>query len=227
VYICLCFAIPYSGYCNAAQNLLSYAERSQTENVQQEIEELQDSILSSKDPVLESRKFLQSFIDEINIQYGMQLTMADACRLLRENLHLLQMPKESEGDFLAAIELFESEPPVTKWQSTQLEAHIYPPWEWSFFGLNKKHSSKHKHPSMVASISHEPHLELPNRMAIGVALAAGGVLACLVPGGQGLGVWMITTGAVCTLEGLATGEKPFYRNSDTGEITPFSPPLPK
>ena len=219
--ICLCFAIPYSGYCNAAQNLLSYAKGSQTENVQKEIEELQQSILSSKDPALESRKFLQSFIDEINIQYGMQLTIADACRLLRENLHLLQIPKEFEGDFLTAIELFESEPIVTKWQSAKLEAHIYPPWEWNFFGLNKKHSS------MVASISHEPHLELPDRMAIGVAFTAGGALACLVPGGQGFGLWMIGLGAAFAVEGLANGEKPFYRDPDTGEVTPFNPPLPQ
>ncbi len=58
-------------------------------------------------------------------------------------------------------------------------------------------------------------------MAIGFACALAGALLCIVPGCQAPGLWMVGTGTTLALDGLAEGERPYYRNPETGEITPL------
>ena len=102
--------------------------------------------------------------------------------------------------------------------------HFYPPWKWSWFGLNKHHPKKQR--STEHHVCEELQFELPTKMAAGFVITFGGALLCLVPGGQGAGLWMIGTGVSLAIDGLVDGERPFYRDSVTGEITPFGNPGP-
>jgi hypothetical protein len=90
--------------------------------------------------------------------------------------------------------------------------------------LNKNKHSKTKSKYVVAAASAGTELELPSKIAIGFVCIFAGALLCIVPGCQMGGVWMMGTGATIALDGLGEGERPYYRNLDTGEVIPFGNP---
>jgi hypothetical protein len=49
------------------------------------------------------RKFLQSFIDELNQKYRLNLKMADACKLVHENIHAFEIAPEMKEVLLIMI----------------------------------------------------------------------------------------------------------------------------
>lgn len=181
------------------------------------------SLQQADTPFSESQKFLQSLIEEINVQYGMALTKKDACRLIRENLHLIHIPSESLADLLLMIQLIEFGPNainLTPENHLRQEAHasifsygLYWPWEWNWFGLNKKHHKSHKPSFSTPPFNRNVELELPPKMAAGFMCALGGALLCVIPGGQGIGLTLIGTGVGLALDGLANGERPYYVDS--------------
>lgn len=87
--------------------------------------------------------------------------------------------------------------------------------------MTKNKHTKSKIKYITASTGDNFEFELPSKMAVGFACALAGALLCIVPGAQGAGLWMITAGAALALDGLAEGERPYYRNMDTGEVIPF------
>lgn len=227
----LLFFTPIEAPCfsNSSAEIISRVQLGDQNSVFHAFEELQQANVT----LSEGRKFLISLIDEINAQYHMSLTLADACRLIKENLHAMQIPLDQQRELLIAIGHIDPDcfPESTSVDDIHLQEKasvevfgrkIYWPWEWKWFGLN---SSTHHHKSedLAHFTAHSPSrdLELPPKMAAGFACALGGALICIVPGGQGIGLGLIATGLGLTLDGLASGERPFYVDRATGEKIPF------
>lgn len=232
-------SMPIQGMCSEsniavesiAKDLLVCVETGAEETVLHKIQELEGVFENAPNAFEEGRKFIQSFVDEMNLRYGMHLTLADACVLVRDNFERLQLPQEVQKDLLIVLELYESKMSQSPSQKisertymSKSGLHIYPPWEWNFFGLNKRKHPKIKSEYVTATACAKTELELPSKMAIGFVCAFAGALLCIVPGCQMAGVWMMGTGASIALDGLGEGERPYYRNLDTGEIIPFGNP---
>ena len=243
-------SLPTQGMCsechvaveNMARDLLVCVETGAEETVTHKINELEVVFENAPNALEAGRKFIQTFIDELNLRYGTHLTISEACALVRDNFDRLQLSSEQQKDILMALDLYESKPSVIAQPTfqaisegppvAQIEWNIYPLWQWNFFGSDKSKHSKHskKKSAQVANIhvaattSPNTEFELPSKMAVGFACALAGSLVCVLPGGQGVGLWMVAAGATLALDGLSEGERPFYRNMDTGEIIPLENP---
>ncbi len=225
--LCLCCFFCLEGgepIESVATTIFSCAETNDTNGIAQTASILQTSLMAAQDPVTEARKFLQSFVDEINTRYETQLTIEDACRLVKEHLGELQIPQELHAQLLRIIELFEEKSQefapyqMEKCTAAQIHWHFYPPWEWNFFGLNKHHHHSHHHAHHCAAQIDRPQFELPAKMAVGVISMFSGAMICLlpIPGAQMFGAGIITTGFFYALDGMVDGERPYYRNHETG-----------
>lgn len=176
------------------------------------------SVQQIETPFSMLQKFLESLIEEINSQYGISLTKKDACRLIRENLHLISLPSESSSSLFSVIQLLEFEvsedvsqlenPFLREAQASVFGYGLYWPWDWNWFGLNKKHHKSSKSSSQVCQ--NRVELELPPKMAAGFMCALGGALICILPGGQAIGLTLMGTGLSLALDGMANGERPYY-----------------
>ena len=245
-WVLLLCSIPQNGTCSEPESftkefvmqsisndLLSCIKTNNLDGLLQRLEELQASFKDFQYSIFEIQEFLQTLITQINSQYGTCLTITDACRSLKENFDIAKISREQQADFLMALELFESEEtpisavalPAMNIRLFSTLQHFYPPWEWSFFGLNthRHHHSKSLHVKKCK----QQEFELPPKMALGCVCAFGGALLSILPGGQGAGLWMIGAGVALALEGLAEGERPYYKDTETGTITPCGTPLNK
>ncbi len=175
-----------------------------------------------KTSLVEGRQFLESVIQEINSQYGLNIGLADACRLVKQHIDRLEVPAEMRDDLLALADLFESGTFSVSLgnqrEARSLKYRFYWPWEWNFFGLNERHHTKHK-PAMKKTTEQE--FILPDKLAAGFVCALAGSLLCVVPGGQGVGLTLVGTGLALAIDGMATGESPYYLNPTTNEKTPL------
>jgi hypothetical protein len=88
----ICLAINRSEPEEFVSNVVTHISDGNSNHLMERFNELEGVIQSSGDPLNESRKFLQSFIGEINTRYGLNLTIHEACALVRENLHIWQLP---------------------------------------------------------------------------------------------------------------------------------------
>ena len=125
----LCF-LPQEGICLAfdknepqefVHEMLSNIEEDNSDLLIAKFDVLEESIEASEDPFDEGRVFLKSFIEEINLRYGMNLTFRDACTLVRDNLHTLGLSKEIRNIVLTTLELMESDSKPTPEQIQNLE----------------------------------------------------------------------------------------------------------
>lgn len=68
----------------------------------------------------------------------------------------------------------------------------------------------------------KPQLELPAKIAAGFMCSLGGALLCIVPIPviQGIGVGLITTGIGLAMDGMSSGERPYYVDPRTGQRIP-------
>ena len=118
--VCMVCSIPLNGAC-IDRNESSGSQKLVTEilfrvndpnsgELIEEFDKFEEIFDGSTDPFAEGRKFLETFINEVNSKYALNLTIQDACRLVRENMHKLQLPEEFQRVILNTIELFESDP---------------------------------------------------------------------------------------------------------------------
>jgi len=126
------------------QEYLRQADALDGAELTEKFDQFQESVESPWISVEEGRKFLQAFINEINTKHGMSLTLLEACKLVRENIYHLNIPSNMQEVLLKTIAQLESQPPEMHelFLTENLQAKIYWPTEWNWFGLNKK---KHKH----------------------------------------------------------------------------------
>jgi hypothetical protein len=101
--ICLLCTVPQESFCliegsaskQIGTEILNSLVSCDENRLIKQFDQLEKAIDASADPLGESRAFLASFIEQMNIQYGLNLTIQDACALVRENLHALQLPVEA------------------------------------------------------------------------------------------------------------------------------------
>jgi hypothetical protein len=132
------FAETNSSAETQAKKLISSVHLGNRESLIQQFQELDSSLQASQGSLAECRKFLESFIHEMNTRYGMSLTLAEACRLIRNNFHTLSIPPDMQGPFRIALELFDPDTNLTSQVDSYLErseghldvfcAHFYWPW---------------------------------------------------------------------------------------------------
>lgn len=184
--------VEFSAFRELGQNILHAITTGDKVYLTQRFDDLEKIIDSSEDPFQESRAFLNSFIEQINIEYGLSLTLHDACTIIYHNIYTLQLPQKDKNILLATVSLFESknishEERYQEYKDSIIKTNnsLSWPWKWNWFGLNKKKHSQHKELSQVSKASpHSPQSfaqeELPGNIYAGGAelLAAG--LACIL-----------------------------------------------
>lgn len=173
---------------------------------------IQEKALQQTD-FIEGRRFLEGLVDEMNAQYNLHLTLADASLLVKNNIERLDIPVVMRQELLAIADLFISNAVSVPLEKAHALKHkFYWPWEWNFFGLNKNHHEKSHHkPSFKIS---QTEFVLPDKLAAGFVCAFSGALLCIVPGGQGMGLTLIGTGLALAIDGMANGERPYYSESN-------------
>lgn len=240
----LCLAIDESSSKEFVGGIINNISDGDSNRLIERFDELEGAIHSSENPLQESRKFLQSFIEEINKRYGLNLTIQEACALVRENLHALQLPPETQHLLLETIVLLEADFSPTAEQTQHFEKAANSPvvslnirpWEWSWFGLNEKSykdskqrsaTSKDCKQSPATSFASPPLLqisgtdkELPSTIYVGGVEAFAGVLVCALglvfPPAYGVGTALIIDGTIRVFNGLEEMDKQGLTGSNQG-----------
>lgn len=144
--------IPQQGFCHEKRDSFKSKEfvnevlTQASENNTDDLLASFDNLDKSKDPLADGKKFLNSFLKELNSRCELNLTIHEACQLIRKNLHTLDLPTTMQHVVLNAVELYESNNPTNLQHqklknSLMIAAGISWPWEWNWFGLNSKHST--------------------------------------------------------------------------------------
>lgn len=136
-----------------------------------------DCIEASEDPYKESKDFIRAFLAEIELRYGISLTIPEACNLVRNNLHLLGIPEEAKEFLLSYIEFLENDQEIFTEQSRGL----YWPWEWNWFGLNKKNKNSSENTKEKIAGQQPVHGdEFSGSVYVGGAEILAGALTCVL-----------------------------------------------
>ena len=102
--------VPLDGCCvdetieSVAKDILVEMEAGNFESLPGKFKEIERFFEMSDDPIAEGRKLFKAFINEASAQYGLSLTVSQACQLIKDRL-LLRVPLESQESLLLAIEL--------------------------------------------------------------------------------------------------------------------------
>jgi len=191
-----------------------------------------DVFENSKDFFEDGKKFLISFLIEINTHYGLNLTIMDACQLVKENIHLLNMSIEMQSVVLNIIELYGSNKP-SDFQYQKLECSamiatgIYWPWEWGYISLIKKqiiYSFKQAADGFMSffkpALFEVKEVELPSDIYVGGAeLLAGAlcmIVATVIPPFYAVGTVLLGDGANRVCNGISQlGEERRNHSNDS------------
>ncbi len=247
--VCMACFLPLSGVCldigesseskNLVSQILVQVDAPNSDALVDEFDKLEDILDASSDPLAEGRTFLDKFLNEINAKYGLNLTIQDACKLVRENLHTLQLHEETQRIILATIELYGSDLALTNTKEERFEsnvdvttknllmARIYWPWEWNWFGLNKNHKNKYQHATKHTRNVNPSNLiaeDLPSNCYIGgCEMLAGALIFILpIPGAPWLGGLVVGDGARRVVDGVQQlGDE---RRNNPNYVPPQNPP---
>lgn len=240
-------SLPLNGVCldisesseskKLVSEILLQVDAPNSDALVEKFDKLEEILNESSIPLTEGRNFLNSFLNEINAKYDLNLTIQDACKLVRENLHTLQLSEEFQRIILSTIALYESDltPPTNKegFESSEaankdlLKAHIYWTWEQNWFGLNKNHKNKIQHADKHTCHANPSNLmekDLPSNCYIGgCEMLAGALIFILpIPGAQWLGGLMVGDGVRRVIDGVQQlGDE---QRNDPNYIPPPNPP---
>ena len=104
-----CIAMDECKFQGVVENIIDCISDNDSDRLLEKFDNLEETIQSLTAPLKESRQFLQTFIEGINKKFGLQITINEACILIRRNLHTLNLPKEMELMILETADLFESD----------------------------------------------------------------------------------------------------------------------
>jgi hypothetical protein len=93
-------------------------------------------------------QFFQNFVDQINAQRKSAITIKEACYLIRQKIDSLQIPFEYREHLLLGLNMMSSGSPIVAGgnsDNTKINHGVYWPWEWNWFGLNKKDKKHDKY----------------------------------------------------------------------------------
>jgi hypothetical protein len=149
-----------------ASEILAQVEAQNPDTLMGQFDDLDHVFETSQDPLAEGHQFLRAFIRELNGKYNLNLTISDACRLVQENLHTLNLSEEHKKIILATIQIYESNSIPSQPQeerkgvAPRVASSLYWPWDWNWFGLNK--DKKHSQNKCLALRGH--HAKSPTLM---------------------------------------------------------------
>ncbi len=181
-----------------------------------EIDVIENSVQASRDPIKESRQFLDAFINEMNHHYGLNLNLQEACRFVRGNLQRFDLPPKERDALVVALDLLEQDRsnalltiqghPEQCLQYIKIAkgVNIYWPWEWSWFGLNKQPSSHKRLHNLLDIAKAAVEVELPSSCYFGLCELFAGALLFLVPNPTvwGAGIAMMGDGTRRLADGV-------------------------
>jgi hypothetical protein len=211
----ICMAMDESASREFVKNIVSSISDSSSDHLIETFGKLEESLQSTIDPLDQIRNFLHLFIEEINAKYGFNLTIYDACILIRNNLAGLNLSTEDKNIILQTIALFESDSKLNAEKTQQFEniskldsvkLNISLPWNW--FSPKKKQHKNHKQNSLAISSvpslqAINPENELPGAVC---AEILAGALICILgpvfPPAYGIGGGLIIDGISRTLRQL-------------------------
>ena len=194
-----------------AANILNHVADANEVGLVEDFDNLNKMICSSNDPLVEGRAFMQNFINEVNAQYGLSLAISDACNLVRDNIHTLQFPEETQSIVLRAIELLESNSLPAQDQNQTCKQSVESngfmiKWPFYLHGNIQKHKHKHKHvTSLLCYIDPIfPSDDLPANCYIGGCELLAGALLCILPfpGAAYCGTVLMGDGARRVIDGV-------------------------
>lgn len=135
-----------------------------------------DSIEASEDPYREAVGFLEAFLAEIEMKHGVSLSLLEACELVQSNLDLLDIDEKAKSVLLSFIELLESDPKIGK----IVHGGFYWPWEWNWFGLNKKDKNLENPQEKTAGQQPVHEGDFSGSVYVGGAEILAGALTCVL-----------------------------------------------
>ena len=213
---------------DSVRSILAQVDNGNPDLLIDEFDSLEDFFTQVDNPLNEGRKFFQAYINQINTRFGLNLTIPDACHLVRTNLEVLQIPLEAQNALLAIIELLEGNSRPTQIQKDRLEQlkkmpALYWPWEWKWFRLNKKMHRHNRQYSLSKENSPLMDTELPANCYLGGCELLAGALAFLVPipGAAWLGGIMIGDGVRRVFDGIV--QLSDERRADPNYVPPKPP----
>lgn len=185
-------------------------------NIKMQFDALKEQISSSSDRIADCYKFLQTFVERINLHYDTTLSISESCKLLRENFQRLQISEEARNLLLQVIVLLEAHDHKEFIQihtqnltSIALRSfnNISYSGMWSWFGWND--SKKNVSQEIGKSVPYDYYLcalnyEYPDELIIGgIELLAGSLLVILpFPLTQAIGGIMLTDGSRRVFDGV-------------------------
>lgn len=192
--------------CGLKSNeLLVNVENFDSNRVVEHFDALYESIHKSQDKIDESRKFLLSFINDINRRYNLSLTLQEACTLIEQNLYTLPLTADEKSSLLFSIDLLHLSDKSLEMEgiAESHRLHLYWPWEWNWFGLNKK-PHKEKCDYSKKSPGSVPQKELPANCYVGAVELFSGVLIFFLPfpGAQALATGAVADGLRRVFDGI-------------------------
>jgi len=211
--LCILCTFPHQGFgieCGSSDEMgrviLSCVTTGDEILLTKRFDDLEKIFDSSENPFQESHVFLTSLIDQINTQYGMNLTIRDACVLLRQNMNTLQLTPDAQDILLDTIDWLESGNVFVEKPHKMISNSCYWPWKWNWFGLNKK---KHRYKESIRTSNINPYLleeDLPGNIYVGgVEIFAAGLCFILgffaFPPAHAVGAYLVGDGFSRILNG--------------------------
>jgi hypothetical protein len=165
-------AMPIQGHCDPKSGQtddLTYDDAEIQTRMLLKFDEIKESHIYSENRNLEAIKSIQSLLDEISLQYNITISINDLCTITKTKLSgmdldetvrlfLNQVIHNFEMTSLALKQtitetITESIPIEHALHSNHFEIFgrgLYPPWKWSWFGLNKKNHDGGKRQIIVS-----------------------------------------------------------------------------
>lgn len=193
-----------------------------SEDIAKEILEIQDTdilkdrfdhigqlIGESEDPIAESRKFIEAFLDQIRSKFGIRLSVSEACQLIKENFASLNLPPETQEALLMAIDILSPEKPITINRTAESKGFgklIQNGWD-CLRGKKPLHKGTCKikiTPNKISTAKNiAPKDELPGNVYVGGMEMFAGALLCIIPHPWvvGVGLFMIGDGVRRVVDG--------------------------
>lgn len=82
-------------------------ETKQSSDIEKSLNDLTETICNAEDPLATTKQFLNSFLDQMNLQNKTSITIDEAYCLVRQNMDLI--PMEYRSCFLEAVDVIEHE----------------------------------------------------------------------------------------------------------------------
>jgi hypothetical protein len=196
----LCY-VPQYAYCLTNETIAKeLLKTSDIDLVKDQLDALELSMKKSDNAILEGRQFIEAFLAQINSQYGISLSIPQACQLVKENLPTLNLPTETKESLLITIDFLALEEAAEISQLASKSPNLYCGgpliwWPtssagfskslqngWDYIRRKKQINKKSKATYYTSNAQvNPPDVELPGNVYVGAMEIFAGALLCIIP----------------------------------------------